>query len=75
MRGLGLGFTNTVGTVRAWIMSTSPSFLRSRASHPVGPWPACPKNGKSVSHGWGWEVLTQVVYQFVSDVTASSLVG
>ena len=64
MRGLGLDFTNSVGTggpygyllpnvylfmaiianpdlfvcvCRAWIVLTSPDFIRSSASHPAGP--------------------------------------
>ena len=53
---------------------TSPAFMRSRASHPVGRFG---QNGKSGPHCWGREVSTQFAQQFVTamTLTASPLVG
>ena len=41
------------------LVSTSPAFMRSSASHPAGPhgW-LYPKTGKSGTHCWGWEGST-----------------
>ena len=46
-------------------VSTSPTFMRSSASHP----------GKSGTHCWGREVSIQFVQQFVTTVTAPPIVG
>ena len=55
------------------LVSTSPAFVSSSASHPAGP--ACPKNGKSGPHCWGREGSIQFAQQFESAVTAPPLVG
>ena len=58
------------------LVSTSPAFVSSSASHPAGPHgPACTKIRKSGPHCWGRGVSTQFAQQFVSDVTATTLVG
>ena len=54
------------------LVSTSPSFVNSSASHPAGPHGRhAQKNGKSGPHCWGREGSTQFAQQFV---TAPSLV-
>ena len=58
------------------LVSTSPAFVSSSASHPAGPYGRhAPKNGKSGPHCWGREGLTQFAQQLVSAVTAPPLVG
>ena len=52
------------------LVSTSPAFVSSSASHP-----ACPKNGKSGPQCWGRGGLTQFAQQLESTVTAPPLVG
>ena len=56
-------------------VSTSPAFMRSRASHPAGPHDRLAQNGKSSPHCWGWAVSTQFAQQFVNTVTATPIVG
>ena len=56
------------------LVSTSPAFVSSGASHPAGPH-APPQNGKSGPHCWGREGSTQVARQLVSAVTTPPLVG
>ena len=52
-------------------VSTSPAFIRSSASHLVGPHDRfAKKNSKSVPLFWGREVLTQHAQQFVTALTA-----
>ena len=46
------------------LVSTSPAFVRSSASHPVGT--CMPKNSKSGPHCWGREGLTQFAQQLES---------
>ena len=57
-------------------VSTSPAFMRSSASHPVGPHGRLAKKpGKSGPHCWGREGSTQFAHQFVIAVTAPPLAG
>ena len=55
------------------LVSPSPAFVSSSASHPAGP--PCPKNGKSGPHCWGRGGSTQFAQQLESTVTAPPLVG
>ena len=56
-------------------VSTAPTFMRSSASHPLGPHSRlAPKNGRSGPHCWGREVLTQFARQFATAVNAPPLV-
>ena len=58
------------------LVSTSPAFVISSASHTAGPHDRhAPKNGKSGPHCWGREGLTQIAQQLESAVTAPVLVG
>ena len=58
------------------LVSTSPAFVSSNASHPVGPHGRhAPKNGKSGPHCWGPGDSTQFAQQLESTVTAPPLVG
>ena len=52
------------------LVSTSPAFVSNSASGS-----ACPKNGKSGPHCWGWGGSTQFAQQFEFAVTAPPLVG
>ena len=52
------------------LVSTSPAFVSSSASHPAGP-----KNGKSGPHRWGRGGSTQFAQQLETTVTAPPLVG
>ena len=55
------------------LVSTSPAFVSSSASHPAGP--QCPKNGKSGPHCRGRGGSTQFAQQLETTVTAPPLVG
>ena len=55
------------------LVSTSPAFVSSSASHPAGL--HAPKNGKLDCHCWGREGSTQFAQQLESIVTAPPLVG
>ena len=55
------------------LVSTSPAFVSSSASHPAGP--HAPKNGKSGPHCWGRGGSTQFAQQLETTVTAPPLVG
>ena len=58
------------------LVSTSPAFVSSSASHPAGPHGRhAQKNGKSGPHCWGRGGSTQFAQQFESTVTAPPLVG
>ena len=73
--------TRLFSVVGPGLVSTSPAFVSSSASHPVGPHgrhaqkTGMPKNGKSGPHCWGREGSTQFAQQFLSAVTAPPLVG
>ena len=57
------------------LVSTSPAFVSSSASHPAGPHGRhAHKNGKSGPHCWGRGGSTQFAQQLESDVTAPPLV-
>ena len=55
------------------LVSTSPAFVSSSASHPAGQ--HAQKNGKSGPHHWGRAGSTQFAQQLESAVTAPPLVG
>ena len=55
------------------LVSTSPAFVSSSASHPAGP--HAQKNGKSGPHSWGRGGSTQFAQQLETTVTAPPLVG
>ena len=55
------------------LVSTSPAFVSSSASHPAGP--HAKKNGKSGPHCWGRGGSTQFAQQLETTVTAPPLVG
>ena len=56
------------------LVSTSPVFVRSSASHPAGPhMVGLPKNGKSGHHCWGQKGSPQFAQQFVTTVTTHRL--
>ena len=58
------------------LVSTSPAFVSSSASHPAGPHGRhAQKNGKSGPHCWGRGGSTQFAQQLVTTVTAPPLVG
>ena len=57
------------------LVSTSPAFVSSSASHPAGPHGRHAKNGKSGPHCWGREGSTQFAQHLVSAVTAPPLIG
>ena len=58
------------------LVSTSPVYVSSNASHPAGPHGRhAQKNGKSGSHCWGRGGSTQFAQQLESAVTAPPLVG
>ena len=58
------------------LVSTSPAFVRWRASHLVGPHGRlAQKNGKSDPYCWGRMGSTKFALQFVAAVTAPPLVG
>ena len=58
------------------LVSTSPAFVSSSASHPAGLHGRhAKKHGKSGRHCWGREGSTQFAQQPVSAVTAPPLVG
>ena len=57
------------------LVSTSPAFMRSSASHLAGCMAGMLKNGKSGPHCWGREFSTQFAQQFVTAVTAPLRVG
>ena len=58
------------------LVSTSPAFVSSSASHPAGPHGRhAPKNGKSGPHCWGRGGSTQFAQQLESTVAAPPLVG
>ena len=58
------------------LVSTSPAFVSSSASHPAGPHGRhAQKNGKSVPHCWGRGGSTQFAQPLESAVTAPPLVG
>ena len=58
------------------LVSTSPAFVSSSASHPAGPHGRhAPKNVKSGPHSWGRGGSTQFAQQLESAVTAPPLVG
>ena len=55
-----------VGRCSPGLVSTSPAFVRSSASHPVGPHGRLAKTGKLGPHCWGREGSTQFAQQFVT---------
>ena len=58
------------------LVSTSPAFVSSSASHPAGPHGRhAKKNGKSGPHCWGRGGSTQFAQQLETTVTAPPLVG
>ena len=57
------------------LVSTSPAFVSSSASHPAGPHGRHAQKGKSGPHCWGREGSTQFAQQLESAVTAPPLVG
>ena len=58
------------------LVSTSPAFVSSSASHPAGPHGRhAQKNGKSGPHCWGRGGSTQFAQQLETTVTAPPLVG
>ena len=58
------------------LVSPSPAFVSSSASHPAGPYDRhAQKNGKSGPHYWRREGSTQFAQQLKSAVTAPPLVG
>ena len=57
------------------LVSTSPAFVSSSASHPAGPHGQHAQNGKSGPHCWGRGGSTQFAQQLESAVTAPPLVG
>ena len=58
------------------LVSTSPAFVSSSASHPAGPYGQhAQKNGKSGPHCWGRGGSTQFAQQLETTVTAPPLVG
>ena len=68
--------TRLFSVVGPGLVSTSPAFVSSSASHPAGPHGRhAQKNGKSGPHCWGREGSTQFAQQFLSAVTAPPLVG
>ena len=61
---------------RTWICLDITRFYDEQRQPSNGSaWPACPKNGKSGSHCCGREGSTQFAQQFVTAVTAQTLVG
>ena len=67
--------TRLFNVVGPGLVSTSPAFVSSSASHSAGPHGHMPKNGKSGPHCWGREGSTQFAQQLVSAVTAPPYVG
>ena len=68
--------TRLFSVVGPGLVSTSPAFVSSSASHSAGPHGRhAKKNGKSGPHCWGREGSTQFAQQFLSAVTAPPLVG
>ena len=57
------------------LVSTSPAFVSSSASYPVGPHGRHAQNGISGPHCWERRGLTQFAQQLESTVTAPLLVG
>ena len=57
------------------LVSTSPAFVSSSASHPAGPHGRHAQSGKSGSHCWGRGGSTQFAQQLESAVTVPPLVG
>ena len=57
------------------LVSTSPAFVSSSASHPAGPHGRHAQNGKLGSHCWGRGGSTQFAQQLEITVTAPPLVG
>ena len=57
------------------LVSTSPAFVKSSASHPAGQHGRHAKKGKSGPHCSGRDGLTQFAQPLVSAVTAPPLVG
>ena len=57
------------------LVSTSPAFVSSSASHPADPHGRHAQNGKSGPHCWGRGGSTQFAQQLETTVTAPPLVG
>ena len=68
--------TRLFSVVGPGLVSTSPAFVSSSASHPAGPHGRhAQKTVNRAPHCWGREGSTQFAQQFLSAVTAPPLVG